>query len=82
MLNLKNNKNDAVFVEICKKNKKKQKNKEKIKIKFQKMEGTFLDSIPWLKSHQAPPVCVYVCTFVQFYIGKEFRNSENFHEFS
>ena len=39
MLNLKNNDNDAVFDEICKK-------KAKIKIKFLKMKGTFLDSIP------------------------------------
>ena len=46
MLNLKNNESDAVFDEICKK-------KAKIKIKFQKNE-TFLDSIPWLKSHQPP----------------------------
>ena len=45
-LNLKNNENDAVFDEICKKK------KAKMKIKFQKMKGTFLDSIPWLKSHQ------------------------------
>ena len=50
MLNLKNNKNYAVFDEICKKKKK----KAKIIIKFQKMNGTFLDSIPWLKSHQPP----------------------------
>ena len=28
--------------------------KAKIKIKFQKMKGTFLDNIPWLKSHQPP----------------------------
>ena len=46
MLNLKNNENDALFDEICKK-------KAKIKIKFQKMKSTFLDSIPWLKSHQS-----------------------------
>ena len=39
MLNLKNNENDAVFDEIRKK-------KAKNKIKFQKMKGTFLDSIP------------------------------------
>ena len=39
MLNLKNNENDAVFDEICKK-------KAKIKIKFQKMKCTFLDRIP------------------------------------
>ena len=44
MLNLKNNENNAVFDEICKR-------KAEIKIKFQKMKGTFLDSIPWLKSH-------------------------------
>ena len=50
MLNLKNNKNDAVFDEICK-NK-----KAKVEIKFQKMKGTFFDSIPWLKSHQPPLV--------------------------
>ena len=43
MLNLKNNENDAVFAK-----------KAKIKIKFQKMKGTFLDSILWLKSHQPP----------------------------
>ena len=30
------------------------KKKAKIKIKFQKMRGTFSDSIPWLKSHQPP----------------------------
>ena len=30
--------------------------KAKIKIKFQKMKGTFLDSIPWLKSHQPPMI--------------------------
>ena len=41
MLNLKNNKNDAVFDEICKK-----KIKVKIKIKFQKIKGTFLDKSP------------------------------------
>ena len=35
MLNLKNNENDTVFDEICKK-------KAKIEIKFQKMKGTFL----------------------------------------
>ena len=46
MLNLKNNENDAVFDEICK--------KAKIKIKFQKIKGTFLDSIPGLKIHQPP----------------------------
>ena len=34
MLNLKNNENDAVFDEICKK-------KAKSKIKFQKMNGSF-----------------------------------------
>ena len=48
MLNLKNKKNDAVFDEIC--------TKKRIffliKIKFQKMKDIFLDSIPWLKSHQ------------------------------
>ena len=47
MLNLKNNENDAVFDEICKK--KNNKKKAKMKIKF---EGYFLDSIPWLKRHQ------------------------------
>ena len=52
MLNLKNNENYAVFDEICKK-------KEKIKIKFQKMKGKFLDSIPWLKSHQPPLIYTY-----------------------
>ena len=30
--------------------------KAKIEIKFQKMKDTFLDRIPWLKSHQ-PPLC-------------------------
>ena len=38
MLNLKNNKNDAVFEEICK--------QMKIKIKFQKMKGTFWTASP------------------------------------
>ena len=47
MLNLKNNKNDAVFDDICKK-------KAKIKIK-----NTFLDSIPCLKSYQPPLKCIY-----------------------
>ena len=37
MLNWKNNENDAVFDEICKK-------KAKIKIKFQKVKGTFLEA--------------------------------------
>ena len=41
MLNFKNNENDAVFDEICKKK------QAKIKTKFPK-------SIPWLKSHQPP----------------------------
>ena len=54
MLNLKNNENDAVFNEIQKKN-------SKIKIKFQKMKGTFMDSIPWLKSHQQPLMYMYIC---------------------
>ena len=48
MLNLKNNKN-AVFDEIYK-----IKKKAKIKIKFQKMKGTFLNSIPGFKSQQPP----------------------------
>ena len=52
MLNLKNNENDAVFDEICKK-------KAKIKIIFQKMKGNFLDSIPWLKRQQ-PPLYIYM----------------------
>ena len=52
MLNLKNNENDAVFDEIFKKI-------AKVKIKFQKIMGTFLDSIPWLKSHQPPWVCLF-----------------------
>ena len=54
MLNLKNNLNEAVFDEICKKN--------RIKIQFQKMKGTFLDNIPWLKSLQPPLVysCIYL----------------------
>ena len=50
MLNLKNNENNTVFDEICKK-KQKQKKKTKIKIKFKKMNGSFLDSISWMKSH-------------------------------
>ena len=52
MLNLKNNENDPVFDEICKK-------KVKIKMKCQKMKGAFLDSIPWLKSHQQPLIHTY-----------------------
>ena len=55
MLNLINDENYAIFDEICKK-------KAKIKIKFQKMKGTFLDSIPWLKSHQPP--LIGTCLFV------------------
>ena len=51
MLNLKNNENDAVFDEICNK-------QAKIKIKFLKIKGTFLDSIAWLKSHQAPLISI------------------------
>ena len=51
MLNLKNNENDAVFNEICKK-------KAMIIIKFQKMKGSFLDSIPWLKFHQPPLIYI------------------------
>ena len=47
MLNLKNYENDALFDEVCKK-------KAKIKIQFQKMKGTFLDSIFWLKTHKPP----------------------------
>ena len=35
---------NSVFDEICQK-------KAKIKIKFPKMKGTFLDSVPWLKSN-------------------------------
>ena len=27
------------------------KKKAKIKIKFEKMKGTFMDNIPWLKNH-------------------------------
>ena len=46
MLNLKTNENDVVFDEICK--------KANIKIKCQKRKGTFMDCIPWLKSHQPP----------------------------
>ena len=34
--------------------------KAKIKIKFQKMKGTFLDSNPWLKSHQPPLVYIQI----------------------
>ena len=44
MLNLKNNENDVVFDENCKK-------KAKIKIKFQKMKDTFLESIPTASGH-------------------------------
>ena len=29
-------------------------------IKFQKMKGTFLDSIPCLKSHQPPLICIAI----------------------
>ena len=43
MLNWKNNENDALFDEICKKK------KAKIKIKFQKMKGTFWIASPDLK---------------------------------
>ena len=47
MLNLKNNENDAVFDEICKKFKK----------KFQKIKDIyFFGQIPWLKSYQPPLV--------------------------
>ena len=56
MLNLKNYENDAVFDEICKK-------KAKFKIKFQKNEYTFLDSIPWLKSHQPPLMHLHIPCF-------------------
>ena len=55
MLNLKNNENDWVFDEICKK---KKNNNNNIKLKFQKMKGTFLDSIPWLKS----PTAIHINT--------------------
>ena len=37
----------------------KNKKKTKIKIKFQKMKGTFMESIIWLKSHHPPQVCTY-----------------------
>ena len=33
--------------------------KAKIKIKFPKLNDTFLDSIPWLKSHQATDTYKY-----------------------
>ena len=54
MLNLKKNENDADFDKICKKK------KIKIRVKFQKIKGTFLDSIPWLKSHQPPLIYRYI----------------------
>ena len=37
--------------------------KSKIKLKYQKMKGTFLDSIPWLKSHQ--PLLVRRVVFIK-----------------
>ena len=40
------------FDEICKKG------KEKIKLK--KMNDTFLDNIPWLKSNQPPLIYLYI----------------------
>ena len=61
MLNLKNSENDAVFDESKKK-------KAKFKIKFQKMKDTFLESIPWLKSHQPPLIPIYlyiICVYAQ-----------------
>ena len=78
MLNLKNNENDAVFDEICKKTKqknKKQKTKIKIRVKFQKMKGTFLDSIPRLKSHQPPLVHIlWVIPFLKAGVAAKIYN--------
>ena len=51
MLNLKNNENDAVFDDICKK-------KAMIKIKFQKMKG-FLDSPLVEKSPNATDINLF-----------------------
>ena len=56
MLNSKNNENDDVFDEICKKK------KTNIKIKFQKIKNTFLDSIPRMKNLQ-PPLMYSTCSF-------------------
>ena len=57
MLNLKNNENDDdVFEKIYKK-------KNKVKIKFQKIMGTFFDSIPQLKSHQPPLLFTYQLSY-------------------
>ena len=60
MVNLKNIENDAVFDKMSK--------KKKVKIKI-KLKGTFLDSIPWLKSNQPPAdtyilYLIYVCVFI------------------
>ena len=62
MLNLINNENDAVFDEICKK-------KAKIKTKFQKINGTFLNSIRWLKSPQ-PPLIHFVSKIQKYWDKK------------
>ena len=43
MLNLKNNENKIRW---------NLQKKTKVKLKFEKIKGTFLDSIPWLKSNQ------------------------------
>ena len=59
MFNLKKFENDDVFDEIRKK-------KAKIKIKFQKMRGSFLDNIPWLKSHQPPLFRMYPLSYATF----------------
>ena len=42
--------------------------KKKIIIKFQKMKGTFLDSIPWLESHQSPLLGTYICGYKNFFV--------------
>ena len=42
--------------------------KKKRKLKFQKMKGSFLDSIPWLKSHQPP--LVYILDKINYNYGK------------
>ena len=54
MLNLKNNKNNAIFNEICK--------KSEDENKISKNEGHFFEQhrrIPWLKSHQPPLIIIY-----------------------
>ena len=52
MVNLKKKKNENDAANL-------QKN-AKIKIKFQKMKGTFLDSICWLKSLKLPLLCTCI----------------------